>query len=703
VKTVFLRTLDATDKAAALLGAIRDPAATQDGRHFEVDPSSFSAVPRSPFAYWAGNNLLSVFVRVPAFQSEGRIAASGGKTLDDFRWIRAAWEIKPEWRKDWPGLAKGGGFSAHYADVHLLVDWRRNADALKAYLVNYRESRGWSPHWTAELHSSEHYFRPGLTWPIRTQSGLSARVMPKGCIFANKGPAMFVPNDNDESLLCLAAIVNSSTFRALVEMQMSFGSYEVGVMQRTPVPTLKPPDQVALAELVRRSWVLKRSLDACDETSHAFLLPALLQASGDGMSARVTAWSAVTDDITGELTAIEAEIDDRCFALYGISEADRRSIAEGFGKPDASTDAFDVDSDDDDAAADASATEDPNTLAAQLVSWAAGVAFSRFDVRLAMGGRSWPTEPHPFDPLPVCAPGVLAGDDGMPLVAAPADYPVPVSAVLVDDPGHHLDITSRVRSVFEAVFGDDADHWWSDAGEALGTRRGEVSGWLAKGFFDHHLKTYSRSRRKSPVFWPIGTRSGKYIVWLYGHRMSADSLFQVLHDVVAPKLNVETRELTQLRQDAGVNPTATQRKAIDAQEGLIGELRDFVNELTAVAPLWHPDLTDGIVVVLAPLWRLFAYHKPWSKELREHWHNLVDGEYDWARLAMRLWPERVVPKCAEDRSLAIAHGLEDVFWVQDDANSEKWRPRQTPTVAIEQLIAERTNPATKAALKDAIR
>jgi hypothetical protein len=26
---------------------------------------------------------------------------------------------------------------------------------------------------------------------------------------------------------------------------------------------------------------------------------------------------------------------------------------------------------------------------------------------------------------------------------------------------------------------------------------------------------------------------------------------------------------------------------------------------------------------------------------------------------MRLWPERVVPKCAKDRSLAIAHGLED--------------------------------------------
>src|SRR5207245_1169150 len=116
------------------------------------------------------------------------------------------------------------------------------------------------------------------------------------------------------------------------------------------------------------------------------------------------------------------------------------------------------------------------------------------------------------------------------------------------------------------VFGVRADEWWSDVGSALGARGGEVDGWLAKGFFDHHLKTYSRSRRKAPVMWPIGTRSGSYLVWLYAHRVSADSLFQVLHDVVVPKLGVEDRELTRLRQEAGVNPPVSQRKAIDAQE-----------------------------------------------------------------------------------------------------------------------------------------
>ena len=64
---------------------------------------------------------------------------------------------------------------------------------------------------------------------------------------------------------------------------------------------------------------------------------------------------------------------------------------------------------------------------------------------------------------------------------------------------------------------------------------------------------------------------------------------------------------------------------------------------------------------------------------------------------MHLWPERVIPKCATDRSLAIAHGLEDVFWVEGDDG--KWKPRPTPTRPVDELVRERTSIAVKAALK----
>jgi hypothetical protein len=428
-------------------------------------------------------------------------------------------------------------------------------------------------------------------------------------------------------------------------------------------------------------------LDTVVEVSHAFVVPAVLQVDGGSFGVRVAAWGERVAAVEAELVRVQLEIDELCFELYGISEEDRRAITEGFGVSDGD----DSDGDSDDADEPESGVElDPVGLAAGLVSWAVGVAAGRFDVRVATGERECPAEPDPFDPLPVCSPAMLTGDDGLPLDTPPDDYPVVPSPVLVEDPGHETDLTARVRSVFDVVFGDQADVWWSDVGAVLDPKSG-IEGWLRRGFFDHHLKTYSKSRRKAPVLWPIGTTSGSYRVWLYAHRVTNDTLFRLLGDVVDPKLASEQRRLSDLTQEFGPSPSASQRRTLDGQQVLVDELIELRDELRAVAPLWHPDLNDGIVIVLAPLWRLFAHHRGWSKELRDRWVKLAEGDYDWAQLAMHIWPERVVPTCVEDRSLAIAHNLEDVFWAQD-GDSDKWHRRHTPTVTVEQLIAERTNP-----------
>jgi hypothetical protein len=108
-------------------------------------------------------------------------------------------------------------------------------------------------------------------------------------------------------------------------------------------------------------------------------------------------------------------------------------------------------------------------------------------------------------------------------------------------------------------------------------------------------------------------------------------------------------------------------------------------------------LDDGVVINFAPLWRLVPQNKAWQKELKATWDALCEGKYDWAHLAMHLWPERVVPACATDRSLAIAHGLEDVFWVE--GSDGKWTTRKTPSRRGDELVRERTSPAVKSAIK----
>lgn len=114
-----------------------------------------------------------------------------------------------------------------------------------------------------------------------------------------------------------------------------------------------------------------------------------------------------------------------------------------------------------------------------------GVALRRFDVRLASGARPLPATPEPFDPLPVCSAAMFTGDDDLPLMSAPAAYPIefPVNGTPVDDLGHARDLTALVRVVFDEVFKADADIWWNEVAALLDPKDHDLRAWLRAGFF----------------------------------------------------------------------------------------------------------------------------------------------------------------------------------------------------------------------------
>jgi hypothetical protein len=80
------------------------------------------------------------------------------------------------------------------------------------------------------------------------------------------------------------------------------------------------------------------------------------------------------------------------------------------------------------------------------------------------------------------------------------------------------------------------------------------------------------------------------------------------------------------------------------------------------------------------------------KLLEEDFAAQLEGDFDIHRsgaVTAKAGPH-VVPKCATDRSLAIAHGLEDVFWIE--GSDGKWTARKTPARSVEELVRERTSP-----------
>jgi hypothetical protein len=267
---------------------------------------------------------------------------------------------------------------------------------------------------------------------------------------------------------------------------------------------------------------------------------------------------------------------------------------------------------------------------------------------------------------------MLLGADGLHPAKDASGRFLPEHDLLLDDEGESLDLVRRVRDVLERVAGNRADAWLLELEGLLGT---DLRTWYRRTFFEQHLKRYSKSRRKAPIYWQLGTPSGSYSVWLYYPRLTRDSLFRLLK-LVKDKVIFEENQL------AGMREQNARRTELEPQEAMVEELQAFRDEVARVTPLFDPNLDDGVLINAAPLHRLFV-HAGWRRDTQAAWTQLVRGDFEWSHMALHLWPERVIPQCAEQRHLALAHDLE----------------RPLKACSVEDLVAAHTRPAVKEALQ----
>lgn len=647
--TLFIRAVAADDKAAALKQAISG----NSPERFTLELDQFSELPGTPFAYWVGGGVRAAFDRFPTVEGDGRAVRVGLQTSDDFRFVRAVWEIDPNKRGSiWFPFAKGGEMSPFYTSIHLVVNWRDAGREIKNFIDQKTGKLLSRPQ------NTEFYFKAGLTWPLRA-SKFAPQPLPEGCIFSVRGYSIFLP---PHQLMAGLAIFNSKTFDYLFKAllgRFGYPEFVVGILQKLPWPEPGLKEGAELAALSRSAWSIKRALDAMSETSLAFVLPEVLNIGKNNAPSALSAMESIQRDVD--------EITLKAFGLDEQSDAEITSSSVFLAAE------ISHETSDNEDQAEIQVGDDGES---GLISWALGVVMGRFDIRLATGERPMPDEPEPFDPLPVKSPGMVP--DGDPSF-------VTFDGVLVDDPGHADDLIAHVIAVYERL---DRPPPEADVLRQI----------LAHKFFPSHVRKYSKSGRKAPIYWQLSTPSTGYSVWLYAHALTKDVLFRVQADFVAPKLAHEERQIASLIESAGSNPSAKERKQIAAQEAFVDEIRSFLEEIKRVAPLWNPSLDDGIVLTMAPLWRLVPQHKPWQRELKNKWDELAAGKYDWAHVAMHLWPERVVPKCSIDCSLAIAHGLLDVFWAED--GNGKLKSKENHARPIDEIVNERTSIAVKAALKE---
>jgi hypothetical protein len=446
-------------------------------------------------------------------------------------------------------------------------------------------------------------------------------------------------------------------------------------MQRTPLPDLPASEAALLGDIALRCVELKRGIDSIDEVSHAFHLPAFLRAENGLLEEQFASWQDLVSSSKQRLVEHQREIDDIAFQLYGIEGEDRRAIEKSIGGESGAT----ISSDDDELAETEGADEamavlNGNVLAADLLSYAVGCVFGRWDARIALDSSLAPKLADPFAPLPACSPGMLVGPDGLPAhrdgiaseewmrarldaITPPpegsmenpttpdAEYPLAVDwdGILVDDPEHEDDTLRRVREVLDVLWGERADEIEGEACDLLGVKNLRAYLGNPRQFFDHHIKRYSKSRRKAPIYWLLQSPKRNYGLWLYYHRLNPDTLFKALHTYVEPKVRLEESHLEEYdarRRSAGTGGREAKQaeKAVEKQEELLTDLREFRDRLDRAAKLHlRPDLNDGVVLNIAPLHELV----PW-KEAMSKWNELLSGKYEWSSIGKQLREKGIV-------------------------------------------------------------
>lgn len=201
---------------------------------------------------------------------------------------------------------------------------------------------------------------------------------------------------------------------------------------------------------------------------------------------------------------------------------------------------------------------------------------------------------------------------------------------------------------------------------------------------------------QAPIYWPLSTESGSYTLWVYYHRLTDQTLYACVNDFIEPRLEQLSHEIDALR--GSTSRSSKDEKRLEKLTRLEEELKDLRAELLQIAGFWKPNLNDGVLITASPLWKLFCLPK-WRKHLKKCWENLEKGEYDWAHLALSIWPERVVKeKCTTDRSIAIAHDLEDRLWEEVEvtkttksgrsSTKTEWRPKDLSEAELDAIVNE---------------
>jgi len=630
----------------------------------QLRQSDFYAIPSKPWVYWVSEDILQLFKNIPPAKYTAD-ARRGLATGDNTRFYRYWWETglanigqgmedrtaAKNSDKKWFPIMKEGAFLRWYGNQYYIVNWKNDGHEIRSFFTPKGKL-------ASRPQNLEYYFREGITWSTITSKKLSVRFMPKGFIFSDKGDSAFT-----EAPLFLLAILNSSLGAFFARLLSGTMDLTCGTI--ADLPTIKP--NKLIIQNAQKCIRLAKEEYTANELAFEFVFP--------------LSWIHGVDDQTKILNLMiseESKIDNEVFRLYGVSNKDRITIEtelSGGVLEDAVLEGEIEETENSEETTSTIFTQ--QELGLRWLSYTVGIILDRFHpgsagslgsgiyrrTDFAIGSLPEPTEEE-FNEL-VGEPSKFAYIDEQggrhvftrEVEQALRELAVP-DGIAVFDPNHPRDLPTLVSKALELMLGQ------AQAQEVIQQAAGgDLRKFLEKDFFtQHHIKQY----RKRPVYWPIQSSKRSYGFVLFHEKIDRNTFYALQQEPYLPT----KRRAVQLRlEELGKKVLTAQgaarksiEKEMDELRQLAEELAQFAKDLDAITRGgYEPEadwIDDGVILRMAPLWSVIPL---WKSEPKKYWDELAAGKYDWSRIAMKYWPERVKQACKKNKSYAIAHGHEEWF------------------------------------------
>ena len=565
-----------------------------------IVPASYSHIEETPLCHHMADDHLRLWTRKERLRQHCDIV-KGNTTFDDFRFLRLWSEVPAaSLGTRWIRYRSGGDFQPFFAASYLCIDWDDDGAEVRAWGTLKHGSDA------QVMQSSKFWRQSGLAYPRVGTLGFGVRIAQENEVFS--GSSVFVRPRDSEHTYGLLGLLNSSLALELMKAHGRHRRTETIAIKDLPITNTDLREITAqcgtIAEDAAREM---RAIEAQDEANPWF--------TGDWLLLGAAACERLADDTLKAIVSASREISVKCASILNAQ-------ATPLPEPDAVHFRHDL-----------SAVE----IVRRQLSLCLGIACGRFDCRrwLSRSATSLPSDLF-REAQTITSSGAGSSHD---LLGSNSDGIVDVDGILVDDADHQDDVVRRVRDMLEVIWQDRADAIEKEACEILGVKT--LRDYFRKpgkgGFWDDHVKRYSKSRRKAPIYWLLQSSKKNYALWLYYHRLDKDILFKALLNYVEPKIQREENRLAELRSrksSAGESGKGAKKldREVEKQEDLITELEDFKEKLQKVANLHLvPDLNDGVVLNIAPLHELV----PW-KEAKKYWNELMDGKYEWSSIGQQL-------------------------------------------------------------------